>query len=296
MEYTFIVNPTAGRGQTGVIWQELARELDTRKVSYRAILTTRQGEATEIAQKSATRDDVAIVAVGGDGTITEVVNGMVGSPSYLGIIPTGSGNDLARTLELPQHPLDACLSVLGGHPRAIDLGRVNGRHFINVAGAGFDAEICKLMNDDLRWLKGMPAYVVATVTTLFRYSPVQIEMELDGDRRFSIKAMLVSVANGRYYGGGMKIAPEAEIDDGLFDVCILEALSKPAFLTAFPRVYEGKHVTHPRFSSHRARKVRLTPLTKRPVIVQADGEVVGNLPLEMEVVPKACRILVGGAS
>lgn len=291
MKYVFIVNPTAGRGRTGRLWPEIAEEVKLSGVPYQVWFTTRRGEATEMARRASQEENVTVVAVGGDGTVAEVVNGLAGSSTVLGVIPTGSGNDLARTIGLPVEPREACRVVLGGRPRPIDLGRVDGRYFINVAGAGFDAEICRMINEDLRWARGATAYFLATIATLFRYAPAPMTIVMDG-REVKAEAMLVAVANGKYYGGGMKIAPQAEIDDGLFDVCIVEALSKPGFLQAFPKVYQGKHLTHPRVSLYRAKQVSLVSPAGRPLYAQADGELIGRLPLELTVVPQACHVLV----
>lgn len=290
MRYRIVVNPTAGRGSAGRRWPAVAAELDRWGLDYEPHFTTGPGDATEVAQRAAGEGFDAVVAAGGDGTLTEVVNGLVGTGRPLGLLPLGSGNDFARAAGIGPDPLGAARLLANPVPRLVDLGRVDGRHFINVASAGMDAEIVRTMNEDLRYLRGAVAYVAATVTTLFRFRPAPVRLELDGVVH-ELEAVLVAVANGQYYGGGMKVTPRAVLDDGLLDVCVLGALGRLEFLRAFPSVYRGAHLAHPKIRTYRARRVVLRPAGERALLAQADGEIIGSLPQEFVVEPAALTLL-----
>ncbi|MGE5554027.1 MAG: diacylglycerol/lipid kinase family protein [Betaproteobacteria bacterium] len=292
MRYRIVVNPAAGRGAAGKRWPRVAAELDRLGVDYEAYFTTGPGDATRVAARAGDEGFDAVVAAGGDGTLSETVNGLVGTGQPLGVLPMGSGNDFARTAGLDLDPVAAARLLARPVLRSLDLGRVDGRFFINAASAGMDGEIARLMNEDLRWLRGTPAYVVATFSTLMRFRPARIVLELDGEER-ELLATLVAVGNGRYYGGGMMITPRAELDDGLFEVCVLGPMGRLEFVRAFPLVFRGEHLSHPKITMYRARRVALRMAEGEPFTVQADGEIIGRLPQEFVVEPAALSLLAG---
>ncbi|MDI6870152.1 MAG: diacylglycerol kinase family lipid kinase [Bacillota bacterium] len=290
MRYRIVVNPVAGRGRGARLWPEVAAELERLGVTFEAHFTAGPGDATAAARRAAGEGFEAVVAAGGDGTLTEVVNGLAGTGLPLGVLPMGSGNDFARTAGIDLNPVAAARLLARPFPHPIDLGRADGRLFINVASAGMDAEIARVMNEDLRCLRGAPAYVVATFATLLRFRPAAIVLELDGVAH-ELRAVLVAVGNGRFYGGGMMITPQAELDDGLFDVCVLGPLGRIEFGRAFPSVYRGAHLSHPKITSYRARRVVLRAAGDESFLAQADGEIIGRLPLEFVVEPAALTLL-----
>jgi diacylglycerol kinase (ATP) len=294
MRYRMVVNPVAARGRAARRWPAVAAELRRLGVDFEVRFTTAPWAATRLAREAADDGVAAVVAAGGDGTLMEVVNGLVGTGLPLGVLPLGSGNDFARTAGIPLDPVVAAHLLARPARRPIDLGRVDGRYFINVASAGMDGEIARRMNQDLRWLRGAPAYAVATLMTLARFRPAEIVLELDGTVR-RLEALLVAVANGRYYGGGMMVTPRAALDDGLFDVCVLGALERLEFLRTFPSVYRGEHLSHPKISLYHARRVALRVEGNGPAFpAQADGESVGRLPQEFVVEPAALTLLGPG--
>lgn len=296
MRFRFIVNPVAGRGRAGRAWPEIAGRLNALGLDYEVYFTKGPRDAERAARAAAEAGCDVVVAGGGDGTVTEVVNGLVGTQAALGVLPLGSGNDFARTLGLPKNPAAAADLLLQGRRERVDLGRIRDRFFVNIASAGLDAEIVRTMNEDLRHLRGSVAYFWATMTTILRFNPTEFLLDLDG-RQVQMKALLVAVANGRFYGGGMKIAPEADVSDGLFDVCILGELSRPDFLKSFPTVYAGKHLTHPKITLLRAQRVRVDCLGTEPKLSgQADGEMIGQVPFEFAVEPQALEVYVPGAA
>lgn len=295
MRYRIVVNPTAGRGAAAHRWQVVAAELAHLGVAYAPHFTTGPGDATAVARRAAAEGFEAVVSAGGDGTLTEVVNGLVGvaGPGRalpLGVLPLGSGNDFARTAGISRDLLAAARLLAQPAPRPIDLGRTGGRYFINVASAGMDAEVSRMMNADLRWLRGSTAYVVATFATLLRLRPVEVVLELDGTVHRA-RAVLVAVGNGRFYGGGMMVTPHAELDDGLFDLCVLGAMGRLEFVRAFPTVYRGEHLSHPKVTTYRARRVVLRTAGGERLLAQADGEVIGEAPQEFVVAPGALTLL-----
>jgi diacylglycerol kinase (ATP) len=290
MNYRIVVNPAAGRGAAARRWPAVAAELERRGVSFAPRFTTGPRDATGIARAARAEGFDAVVSAGGDGTLTEVVNGLVGTGLPLGVIPLGSGNDFVRTAGIPAEPVAAARLLADPRPRPIDLGRAGDRRFINIVSAGMDAEISRMMNEDLRWLRGTPAYVAATLATLLRMRPARVVMELDGEAHH-LRAVLVAVGNGRFYGGGMMIAPRAELDDGRFDVCVLGALGRLEFLRAFPSVYRGEHLTHPKITTYRAQRVTLRAEGGDNLLAQADGETIGSLPQEFVVEPGALTLL-----
>lgn len=289
-EVVAIVNRTAGTGKCERLWPEVATYLEELGLELQVNFTKGEGDAIHLAKEAASNGAQAVLSVGGDGTLNEVVNGLVGFPDVtLGIIPAGSGNDFIRSLGVnPSDWQSACQIIARGQTKSIDLGQVNGRHFINVSGVGFDATVVNCANT---WGKAhFPsslAYVAAVLKTLREFKPSRIKIQLD-EQEIEAVSWLVAVASGQYFGGGMWIAPEADLHDGLFDVCVLGDLSKLAFLWAFPSIFSGKHLKHPAIKLYRARRVRVT--ADRPMLVQADGEVIASTPISFAVRQAGLRI------
>ena len=235
----------------------------------------------------------AVVAMGGDGMVGACAAGLADAGpdvrAALGVVPAGGGNDVARALGLP---VDDPLAAAGLLPelarRRVDLARADSRRFLNVAGAGFDAEVNRLANERLRRAPATLRYVGALVAKLAVERPSRFTLTLDG-RAEELAAWLVVIANGRSYGGGMLVAPDARFDDGVLDVVVIGDLSKASFLATFPKVYSGRHVEHPLVAVHHASRVELA--CDRPRTVYADGEHAGELPMVFEVEPSAVTVL-----
>jgi diacylglycerol kinase (ATP) len=220
------------------------------------------------------------------------VNVCAGSPTRLAVVAAGTGNDFARNLGLPVRDAAAAVSLLTeGSTREIDLGRVSHgvageKWFGGVLGAGFDA-VVNARAQRMTWPRGQMRYNLAVLRELPVFRPIPYAIELDG-HRIETRAMLVAVANTTSFGGGMRVCPDADVADGLFDVMIVHALSVAAFLRVFPKVYSGTHTTHPAVEIHRARRVRLEA---SGIHSQADGESFAELPIDAEVVPGALRVV-----
>ncbi|MCC6443407.1 MAG: diacylglycerol kinase family lipid kinase [Armatimonadetes bacterium] len=284
-----IANPASGRGRAGKRLPGLLDRLRRAGIAFECHVTGRAGQAREWAASLSRGGAEIVAAVGGDGTIHEVANGLFGSETALAVIPAGTGNDLARTLRVRTE--DAAIRALcEGKRKRIDVGRAEDRIFVNVAGTGFDAEVAQTVNAE-RFLKGTPAYIRAVFVNLCFFRPQAITLTLDGQERQET-AMLVAVANARSYGGGMRVAPEASMEDGLFDICLVQAVSRAEFARAFPRVFWGTHTTHPKVRMYRAREAEIRAESPWPVL--ADGEIVGLTPARFAIVPKALDVIAPG--
>ena len=287
-----IVNPNAGGGKAGRRLPELQRLMEKEAgtgVTWEVVTTSARGHAVELARQAAANGCDIVAAAGGDGTYGEVVNGIIGSGARLGIVPFGTGNDFARALGIGTN-LDISIHTLfHGIERAIDLGSSGERYFINVAACGFDAAVADRFNRTFRFLHGAPAYVLAVLASIVTYQSRPITLILDGNPRL-VCAMLCTIANAPTYGGGMRIAPDAKIDDGLFDVCLLHKVNKFEFLASFYKVFKGTHIHHPRVEMLRAARVRIESEWMLPVMI--DGDAVGKTPVEFQLHPRAIKVLV----
>jgi YegS/Rv2252/BmrU family lipid kinase len=285
-------NPTAGGGRSAGLLPAVVRQLQAGGVEVTRHPTRSLGDARGAARQAAGDHD-AVLAMGGDGTVGACAAGLAdagpGGRAALGVVPTGGGNDAARTFGLPFADPLAAAALLPRLPRRrADLARVGERGYLNIAGAGFDSEVNRLANRRLGWVKGRTRYVAATLAQLTVGRPARFRVTLDGAAE-EVDAWLVAVANCPSYGGGMRVAPAADAADGLLDVVVIGAMSRPSFLATFPKVFSGRHVQHPAVSVRRARRVALA--ADRDLAVYADGEPSGALPASFQVQPGALTVL-----
>jgi diacylglycerol kinase (ATP) len=286
-EIALLTNPSAGKGKgsrTAAI--ALPRLEEAGFVVHQR--SGRDGdEALALAHECVAAGVETLVVCGGDGMVHIAVQALVDSDASLGIIPAGSGNDVARYLGIPRNdPQRAADIVVGSHTRTIDLARVGDRHFVTVLAAGFDSKVNERANG-LRWPKGQMRYNLATLAELRVFEPLPYVLELDGETR-RLDAMLVAVGNGPSFGGGLRITHGAEIDDGMLDVVIIKPMSKLQLVRTYPKLYTGKHVTHPQYEHHRVRSVTVAA---PGIVAYADGERLGSLPVTVDVAPNALRVL-----
>lgn len=289
MNFMFIVNPTAGSGRTRKAWPLLQSLLQSRNIDFEVQWTEGRGHAVQLARDACAAGFSAVVAVGGDGTLNEVVNGVAGYDVPIGLIPLGTGVDFSRTIGLSRSPVQALDVVLAGNVRRVDLGLVNEHRFCNVAGTGFDAKVADRVNQTDSKSGGATPYVQAILQTLFTYKNTPFKITLDGVTH-EVTSLLMAVGNGRFYGGGMKICPEADIEDGSFDVCIVGDVGKLPMLMLLGRVFSGSHMTHPLVTYERASKV--TVQGPSDFAIQADGELIGHLPATFELQRGALPMLL----
>jgi YegS/Rv2252/BmrU family lipid kinase len=293
----FLVNPAAENGAAGRRWPELAHEAASLGLQGETRFSERPGHLTELAREAAADADL-LVAVGGDGTVNEVVNGIAGLDVELALIPRGTGGDFVRTFGIPRK-LDRAVEVaLRGRTRAIDLGRGRYRswagedeesYFANIASAGMSGAIAKRTNETSKALGGKVSYAWATVAVFSRWRSDEVRVRVDGTEQAG-RMHDVIVANGRYLGGGMKMVPEAEPDDGLLDVLLIGDLTKRDLLLTMPKTYRGKHLPHPKATLLRGTTVEID--APEPLPVELDGEQPGTTPVRFEIVPRALRLRV----
>lgn len=287
----FIVNPTAGNGRAISVWFKVESELKSRGIRYKAHFTKDYNDATRIARDLVQEQAGGmIVAVGGDGTIHEVVQALANQQTVLGIIPAGSGNDLARSLEIPSDPCDALETIVRGKIRSLDLGKIGDRYFINNAGIGLDALVAKHASESKinRW--GKAGYLLSALYGMARYHPTSIRMDIDGaSYRFS-QVWLVAVCNVPYYGGGIPICPEAIPDDGSFQICVIHSIPRYKSLRAIVKILQGKHKGVAGIDQFTANNLIIE--SEHPLLLHTDGEMAGTTPVRIEVHHLSLRVVM----
>lgn len=294
-----ILNPAANAGRAARLQSRLRTSLHGRGADL--VVTSRPGEAEECAARAADEGWARVVAVGGDGTVQEVVNGLTahaaaGTP-ILGVVAAGSGNDLARSLRLPTRYEDALSTALAGLPVVLDVAEaIDGaghlRRFASAGGTGFDAQVAHAMaRPRSSWRRGRVGYLLSALTELRRYRNARLRIRWEdataGAHDTELNVLMVAFANGSYYGGGMRIAPDARLDDGHLDLCIVGDISRPEAIRQLPGLYRGAHVRHPAVRMARACRVQIDG---DAAAVHLDGEPFGQLPLQVTVLPGALKV------
>lgn len=295
MSIVAIINPISGAGADPSAAERridlVKSEARRRGLAADIHLTQRAGHARELAAASASANVDLVIVWGGDGTINEVGAALIGSTTTMGLVPAGSGNGLAAALGAPHDPLAALASAFDGTTRAIDAGTMAGKPFFNIAGIGFDARIARLFNERGAGRRGPLPYLVIGIREGCRYSGVEYSVDLDGDRR-RVRALLIAFANGREYGMGARIAPLAELDDGLLDATIVE------YRPILARFWDARHLATG--TAHRARSVSVKRVTHAviesdgPMEFHVDGELgIAEKRIEVGILPGALKVRVG---
>ena len=294
----FLVNPASDNGATGKRWPELAHRAARLGLTGETLFSERPGHLTELARAAVDGGATLVVAVGGDGTMNEVVNGIAGRYVDFATIPLGTGMDFVRTYGIPTKFEDAVRVALTGTPRTIDAGRVSyrtwggqdaERWYANVGSVGMSGAVAQRANGMSKALGGKATFFYALTRVFFEWENTDVTVRFDGEERHG-KMHDVIVANGVWHGGGMKLAPDARSDDGAFDVVMIGDVGKVDFLTTAPKLYKGKHVNHPKVEVVRTARVEVDAAEHLPI--ELDGEQVGTTPATFEVVPGALRVRV----
>lgn len=293
-----IVNPSSAGGSTGETWPQIASDLRSHFGSFRAVFTRHRGDAAGLASEAARKGEKLIIACGGDGTVSEVANGILtsGKDAELGILPSGTGGDFRRTLEIPSRSRDAARILRSGRSVRIDVGRVsytdhNGadttRYFVGVASCGMSTKVIeRVKTDDV-------SFVSALLRTAMRNAPLRLVVQLDDSHERHLVVSNLCIANARYFGGGMKIAPDAKLTDGKLDIVSIGDLSAMKIFTSAPRVYTGSHLSMPEVSHTLARKIVVRAADRNAeVALEVDGELPGSLPATFQIVPGALQVRV----
>lgn len=292
-----IVNPISGGG-LALRWEPLVESyLAKQGRSVQFVHSRRSEDVRELAAKAARSGYRYVVALGGDGAFHDVVEGVYGTDAIAGIFPAGNGNDIARDLGIPGDPVRAANAFLHGRARAVDLARVrfhDGRtaHFVGAGGMGLDAEAAHLANTKFKSWPGVSRYVAGALWAFYRGSALEMWAEMDGVR-WAGRALFAAVANGTSYGSGVRIAPNAKMDDGWLDVVIVGEVSWKRLVEAIPVLLTTGDLRYEEVHRYRCRRVRLE--AGRPAKVHCDGELLGESPAEFEIIPGAIRVMVPGS-
>ncbi|GAA5156032.1 diacylglycerol kinase [Nocardioides marinquilinus] len=286
-----LTNPAAGKGRGRAARDVVLPRLEAAGHAVRSLEGRDADHALELAREAVADGVDALAVVGGDGMVNLALQAVATSRVALGLVPAGTGNDVGRHLGLDRRdPLAAAdrmiASLATGRRERIDLARVGERYYATVMAAGFDAVVNERANA-MRWPRGQMRYNLATLAELRTFTPLDYVLELDGETR-RLAAMLVAVGNGPSFGGGLRIAEGARLDDGLLDVVVIKPVSKVELVRTYPKLFRGTHVTHPQYERHRVRRVTVTG---PDVVGYADGERFGPLPLTVECVPGAVELL-----
>ncbi|HUP83143.1 MAG TPA: diacylglycerol kinase family protein [Candidatus Limnocylindria bacterium] len=289
-----IVNPTSGGGRGWRVLGQAAPLLVRAGLQPEIMMCTNGDEPGALAQQAAEAGHSLVVAVGGDGQAAAVAAGLVGSDTTFALLPAGSANDYARTLGMPRKDIAAAVkAIAAGRTQRVDTVKVKvadrERHFLNVVGTGFDAAVAGRA-ERIPLFRGAGRYVLAIIAELPRFKAATITLEVDGAPR-ELRAMMVAIANGISYGGGMRVAPSATLTSGQLEICVVGEVSKPEFLRAFPKVFRGTHVSHPAVTMLSGREVHLS--ADRPLRLIGDGEWFGELPATVSVDPASLSVVVG---
>ncbi len=297
--FLIIFNPTAGRGRGGRVATAVDRLLRAAACDSRVVSTAGPGDAQRITTDALAADSgdrpLCVVACGGDGTIQDIVNALAAaeeSHAVLGLMPVGRCNDFARSLGVPTDPQLATEILTSGRSRRVDLARAGERYFCTVAAIGFDAAVSRFVNEMRMPLRGPLAYVYGTFRTLFRYQTPNLRLQGDFGEYVG-PAFIAACANTPSYGGAMSIAPDADVHDGLIDICLVTRIAKRRVLRLLPRVMAGSHGTLPEVRMLRSGLVKIAPEDSSSQIeVWADGEPIGKLPITVESVPNAINVML----
>ena len=297
-----IVNPKSGRGLTEREWASRAAAVRDHLGQFECQFTTHAGHAVSLAEQEANSGRELIIAFGGDGTVSEVANGILrsGSRTALGLLPGGSGSDFRRTLNIPANFIDAVKHLRNGEVHLMDAGQLTyvdhqgarqTRFFVNTASFGMSGAVAQRANRSGKFLGGTLTYATATMRTVLGFDAPEILLEIDDQPPKRMKVIIVCVANGPSFGGGMRIAPDAKLDDGIFDVVIAGDIKAIKLLVSSHKLYSGTHLSMEKMALVRGCKIRAKPVRDNEhILIEVDGETPGRLPVFMEMLPKILRV------
>jgi diacylglycerol kinase (ATP) len=289
MKILVIINPAAGNGKALRLLPNMKRWLSQSSHDFIYEISNTPDEMRSKIVNASGRGIDAILLSGGDGTVHQALPAIAQTGRPFGYLPCGRGNDFARNIGLPADLKSNCSFLSTPSFRKLDLASINQKTpFVAVAYVGFDGEVNRLANDHQGYFGGTLGYIICVLKALKNFKPFEVEITID-DQTWRERVMMVSVANAPFYGGGMKIAPQAMMDDGVLDICIVKEISKLELLRQFPKVFKGTHVTHPRIMMATGKKIKITSDEDRELF--ADGEPAGRLPAECTIGSRTIRVL-----
>ncbi|RXJ04030.1 diacylglycerol kinase family lipid kinase [Anaerobacillus alkaliphilus] len=292
--YLFIINNQSGKGAK--VWKKTLPILQSKEVNYKAFFITKPEDLLHIETKLMKETIKAIVIIGGDGSIHHALKFVENTEIPIGIIPAGSGNDFARALKIPHKSSEALNLILRGHTKKIDMIKVDDKPCATVVGIGFDAKVAELANRSKikKWLNfiklGKLAYIYGVLKGVFSYQSTEMTIHVDGIEKTYSHVWLIALANTPYYGGGLKISPEANYTDGTLNICIVHSLSRLELLLFFPLVFLGKHTLHPSVEMISGKEIEISSTSSVPI--QADGEPLGSTPTFITIKNRELHVIV----
>lgn len=282
----FIINPVAGQGATKKyipIIHDLMSELD-----YDIKISKFEGDATQIAKGNAP-SYTDIISVGGDGTLTEIIDGLDDFNGSLGILPAGTGNDFARSIELPKEA-EKCLEIIkSGQTKSVDLPSLNNHHFINVASFGIDGGVIRDTDKIKKHIPGTPAYILGSLKNIIGFKPYKVTIQID-EKKLEREIVLIAVGNGKYFGGGMKVTPEAEIDDGLLDVVLANKTRRSKLIKLFSQLFNGSHMSDKIVEHYKCKEFSIE--SDGDIFINTDGNLIGKVPAKISVGSKKIDVII----
>ncbi|MGI8507272.1 MAG: diacylglycerol/lipid kinase family protein [Solirubrobacteraceae bacterium] len=288
MTLALIVNPSAGGGKAGRTLGDVRAELTRLGLEHHAELTRSLDHARELARQAAAAGETA-VAFGGDGLVGAVAEALSGCDGVLGVLPGGRGNDFARTLGIPRQPVPACEVLRIGVARSLDLGDVDSHAYVGIASCGFDSVANRIANET-RLVRGNLVYAYGLLRALVSWKPATFTIELDGGEVRTVHGYSVAAANSKFFGGGMMLAPDASLQDGLLEIVIIGDAPRLRYLVLAPTVFRGEHVGQPNVEVIRSSSVRIS--ASREFTLYADGDPIAELPVTVTARPAAVRTIV----
>lgn len=301
-----IVNPESNKGRTGRRWNHIKAALGSFFKEYRCEFTEKPSHATEISRTAIKEGAELIVGVGGDGTMNEIANGffenhrIINPETSLGLVPSGTGSDLSRSLGIPRG-LKSAIKVITENPsRQIDTGKVKfqtadgqevERYFLNITDFGIGGEVVRHMTEN-RMKRKKSTYLRSLISTFIAFRNKRLQIQIDGQELPIEDYMIGAVSNGKVFGKGMKIAPNAELDDGLFDIVLIKGMRILEFCKNAWRIYSGTHLSHPKIDMIQGRNIKVAPANdeEQDVLIEVDGEQIGQIPATFEILPRTFSI------
>ena len=284
-----IINPSSGRWRAKKSLSKINKVFQNSCLKIDMFFTCQKGEATLVARQAVRNKYDLVIAAGGDGTINEVINGIIGSKAALGIIPIGTVNVFALEMGIPLDIVKACRVIIRNKRKIVDLGKADNYYFLLMAGIGFDAQVIQSVRLSLKRFIGRFAYIIFGLITFFRFKPIKLHINSDTEN-IKENGYLITIGNSKNYAGNFTITKNAKIDDGWLDVCIFKNNTKWAIFSYICNILRGKHIDSKDVVYFKIKTFSVN--SDKPALVQVDGEVIGELPMSFEVVPKCVSIII----
>ena len=288
MKLLFILNPVAGKGKSMRFLPIIKEVCSKEQIEYTIKMTHHAGGATPLVKWGIEHGYDRIIAVGGDGTVNETVNGIIGSKAVLGVVPGGTGNDFIRSISSTKNTDQYILDVIHGEVKSIDLGLCNGQYFINMASTGLDTQVVMHTEKVKKYFSGSAAYLIAAPFSILSYKGWDMKIQID-EETVQDKTLLVAIANGRYYGGGVMPTPDAKLDDGFFDLCHVKHLSRPRIFQLLPKYIKGKHMNLKEVYLTKGKEITITCDSDFPL--NLDGEITMTSKASFKIINNAISIV-----